>query len=114
MDNRPAVFFLAFAFAFATLGTNLAANSIPVGADLAAVFPKYINMRRGGYVAAAIGFCITPWNLLSGAQTFLNFLTGYTVFLSPITGVLIADCKFTKEEEYFLFCMTPNPYPCLS
>ncbi|KAI8082701.1 permease for cytosine/purines, uracil, thiamine, allantoin-domain-containing protein [Halteromyces radiatus] len=100
MDSRPAVFFLAFAFAFATLGTNLAANSIPVGADLAAVFPRYINMRRGGYVAAAIGFCITPWNLLSGAQAFLNFLTGYTVFLAPITGVLIADYYFVKKGHY--------------
>ncbi|ORY99812.1 permease for cytosine/purines, uracil, thiamine, allantoin-domain-containing protein [Absidia repens] len=100
MDNRPAVFFLAFAFAFATLGTNLAANSIPVGADLSAVFPRYINMRRGGYVAAAIGFSITPWNLLSGAQVFLNFLTGYTVFLSPITGVLIADYYIVKKGHY--------------
>ncbi|CAO3610697.1 unnamed protein product [Cunninghamella echinulata] len=99
MDNRPAVFFLAFAFAFATLGTNLCANSIPVGADLTALFPKYINQRRGGYFCAMIGFCITPWHLLSGAETFLNLISGFTVFLGPITGVLIVDYYIIKKRH---------------
>ncbi|KAI8075275.1 permease for cytosine/purines, uracil, thiamine, allantoin-domain-containing protein [Gongronella butleri] len=99
MENRAAVFFLAFAFAFATLGTNLAANSIPVGADLSAVFPRFLNQRRGGYICAAIAMCLTPWNLLSGAQNFLNFLTAYTIFLAPITGIMITDYYFVKKGK---------------
>ncbi|ORX43457.1 NCS1 nucleoside transporter family [Hesseltinella vesiculosa] len=99
MENRAAVFFLAFAFAFATLGTNLCANSIPVGADMSAVWPRYINQRRGGYLCAAIAMCLNPWNLLSGAQNFLNFLTAYTIFLSPITAILITDFYIVKKRK---------------
>jgi len=93
IDSRPAVFFIALAFALATLATNLCANSIPAGADMSALLPRYLNIRRGGYVCAIIGICITPWKLLSGASNFLNFLSAYAVFLGPICGVMVADCK---------------------
>lgn len=120
LDSRPAVFFIALAFALATLGTNLCANSIPAGADMAALLPRYINIRRGGYICAIIGICITPWKLLSGAGNFLNFLSAYAVFLGPICGVMVADCKFSAvvtsnnlstfltnaENRYRFLCQT--------
>ncbi|KAI9283847.1 NCS1 nucleoside transporter family [Umbelopsis sp. AD052] len=99
IDSRPAVFFIALAFALATLATNLCANSIPAGADMSALLPRYINIRRGGYICAVIGICITPWKLLSGASNFLNFLSAYAVFLGPICGVMVVDYFLVKRRH---------------
>ena len=39
-DNRAAAFFASFAFCLATIGTNIAANSLSAGNDLTALFPR--------------------------------------------------------------------------
>jgi NCS1 family nucleobase:cation symporter-1 len=39
-DNRAAAFFASFAFALATLGTNISANSISAANDFTAIAPK--------------------------------------------------------------------------
>lgn len=88
---RAGVFFIAFAFALAQLGTNIAANSVSAGSDMTALFPRLINIRRGGFVCAAIGLAMCPWNLLSSSNNFTTYLSSYAVFLSSIAGVLISD-----------------------
>lgn len=42
-DNRAAAFFASFAFALATLGTNISANSLSAGNDFAAMWPKVLT-----------------------------------------------------------------------
>lgn len=58
---RFGVFIIASAFALAQLGTNIAANSVSAGTDLTALLPRYLNIRRGGYICAAVGFAMCPW-----------------------------------------------------
>ena len=58
---RFGVFIISTAFALAQLGTNIAANSVSAGTDMTALFPRYINIRRGGYVCAAVGLAMCPW-----------------------------------------------------
>jgi cytosine/uracil/thiamine/allantoin permease len=43
--GRAARFFCAFSFAFATIGTNVSANSISAANDLCALFPRWFNVR---------------------------------------------------------------------
>ena len=61
LGERFGVFVIAFAFALAQLGTNIAANSVSAGTDMAALFPRYLNIRRGGYICAIIGLGMCPW-----------------------------------------------------
>ncbi|APA07597.1 hypothetical protein SS1G_00890 [Sclerotinia sclerotiorum 1980 UF-70] len=89
--NRAGVFFIATAFALAQLGTNIAANSVSAGTDMTALLPRYINIRRGGYICAIVGLVMCPWNLLSSANNFTTYLSAYSVFLSSIAGVIVAD-----------------------
>ncbi|KAG4031884.1 hypothetical protein MFRU_008g02380 [Monilinia fructicola] len=89
--NRAGVFFIATAFALAQLGTNIAANSVSAGTDMTALLPRFIDIRRGGYVCAVIGLVMCPWNLLSSANNFTTYLSAYSVFLSSIAGVIISD-----------------------
>ena len=59
--ERFGVFVIASAFALAQLGTNIAANSVSAGTDMTALLPRYLNIRRGGYICAAVGLAMCPW-----------------------------------------------------
>ena len=43
---------------------QIAGNAITGGIDLATMFPKYINVRRGPYIVAIVGFAMNPWQLI--------------------------------------------------
>lgn len=94
---RFGVFVIAFAFALAQLGTNIAANSVSAGTDMTALLPRYINIRRGGYICAAIGLAMCPWTLLTSSNQFTTYLSAYSVFLSSIAGVMISDYYLVRK-----------------
>ncbi|KAF8517347.1 NCS1 nucleoside transporter family [Gautieria morchelliformis] len=98
--NRPATFFAAFSFALATIGTNISANSLSAANDFSALFPRYINLRRGSLLCAIIGgWVCVPWLVLANATTFLNFMSGYTVFIAPIIGIMVADYWVLHKQK---------------
>ncbi|TBU38119.1 NCS1 nucleoside transporter family [Dichomitus squalens] len=91
-DNRAAAFFASFSFVLATLGTNISANSLSAANDMTVLFPRYINIRRGQVICAILGgWALCPWEILASAQGFLSFMNGYTVFLGPFAGIMVAD-----------------------
>lgn len=89
--ERFGTFVIGLAFALAQLGTNIAANSVSAGTDMTALLPRYISIRRGGYVCAAVGLAMCPYTLLTSANQFTTYLNAYSVFLSSIAGVMCAD-----------------------
>jgi NCS1 family nucleobase:cation symporter-1 len=95
--QRFGVFIIALAFTLAQLGTNIAANSVSAGTDMTALLPRYINIRRGGYICAAIGLAMCPWNLLKSSNQFTTYLSSYSVFLSSIAGVICSDFYLVKK-----------------
>ncbi|KIY46028.1 NCS1 nucleoside transporter family [Fistulina hepatica ATCC 64428] len=106
-DNRAAAFFAAFSFSLATLGTNISANSLSAANDLTALWPRYINIRRGQIICATIGgWALCPWDILASAPGFLTFMGGYTVFLGPFAAIMITDyylihkCKVDVPAMY--------------
>lgn len=111
---RAGTFFIAAAFVLAQLGTNLAANSISAGTDMTALLPRYVNIRRGGYVCALIGIAICPWQFLTSSSNFTTYLSAYSVFLSSIAGPMISDYYFVRKgylEVHNLYSADPKgPY----
>ncbi|CAK7895550.1 allantoin permease [[Candida] anglica] len=95
--SRAGVFFIAFAFALAQLGTNISANSLSFGTDVTAMLPRFINIRRGGFICAALALCICPWNLMSSSSMFTTYLSAYSVFLSSIAGVVACDYFYVRR-----------------
>lgn len=89
--TRAGVFLISFVFALAQLGTNISANSLACGADMTALFPRYINIRRGSLFCVAMALCICPWNLMASSSKFTSALGAYAIFLSSIAGVICAD-----------------------
>ncbi|KAH0848763.1 hypothetical protein AYO21_09876 [Fonsecaea monophora] len=98
--ERFGVFVIALAFALAQLGTNIAANSVSAGTDMAALLPRYLDIRRGGYICALVGLCLCPWNLLKTSNNFTTYLSAYSVFLSSIAAVIICDYYIVRRAYY--------------
>ena len=103
LDNpggRAAAFFAALAWYIAQVGTNITANSISAANDMTVMFPRFINIKRGCVIAAIIGgWVIVPWEILHSAQTFLDFMGGYAVFLAPMAGIMASDYWIIKKQQ---------------
>ncbi|QDS68744.1 hypothetical protein FKW77_004642 [Venturia effusa] len=98
---RAAAAFVSLSFVLAQLGANISANCVSAANDLNAMFPSYVNLRRGSFIIAFVGaWALTPWNILSSASALLNFMDGYIIWLAPITGVLLADYYVVHRQSY--------------
>ena len=75
----------------------MSANSVSAGTDMTALLPRYLNIRRGGYICALVGLAMCPWNLLSSSNQFTTYLSAYSVFLSSIAGVMICDYYVVRK-----------------
>ncbi|KAF2731237.1 hypothetical protein EJ04DRAFT_514740 [Polyplosphaeria fusca] len=96
--GRAAAAFGAIGLIIVTLGINISANSISAANDLMSFAPRYINIRRGQLLAAFIGsWAFVPWKILASAARFLAFLGGYTIFLGPMTSILITDYYIVRR-----------------
>ncbi|QLL31513.1 hypothetical protein HG536_0B03760 [Torulaspora globosa] len=108
--DRAGVCLIAFSFLFDQLGANLSNNAIPAGTDMTALLPKFINIRRGAYICAAISLAICPWNLVASSSKFTTALAAYAVFLSAIAGVIFADYYIVRKGYVNIFhCYTNKP-----
>ncbi|CZR41770.1 hypothetical protein LB506_003811 [Fusarium annulatum] len=98
--GRAAAAFAAIGLIIVTLGINISANSISAANDLMAFAPRYINIRRGQILAAIIGsWAFVPWKILASAQKFIAFLNGYTIFLGPMTSILMTDYYILRRGK---------------
>lgn len=84
----------------ATLTTNIAANVVSPANDFSNIMPRRISFRMGGIITAFLGIAMMPWKLLSDYGTYIfGWLIGYSSFLGPIAGVLIADYFVTRKRS---------------
>ncbi|KAF4975216.1 hypothetical protein FZEAL_7973 [Fusarium zealandicum] len=97
--TRAALFFAGLALTISQLGSNLPGNALAGGIDMASVFPKYISIRRGAYIVALLSPVVNPWRLVNTATTFLTVLSGYGVFLAPMTGLMVAHYNIVARSK---------------
>jgi NCS1 family nucleobase:cation symporter-1 len=87
----------ALTFAVATLGINVVANFVSPAFDFSNVFPKKIDFKKGGYIAAAIALVLYPWAPWNtGAAQFVNFI-GAT--MGPIFGIMMVDYYLIRKGK---------------
>ncbi|KAG1840895.1 permease for cytosine/purines, uracil, thiamine, allantoin-domain-containing protein [Suillus tomentosus] len=115
LDDNPSpatrfgVWFIAFSFIIAQLmlcttlpiyRTSICANSVSAGCDLTALFPRFTNIRRGGYISAIVGLMMCPCNLVSSSSRFSSYVSAYSVFLSAIAGVMATKYCSVRKSHY--------------
>jgi NCS1 family nucleobase:cation symporter-1 len=92
MGSPVVVVISVFAVAIITLTTNIAANVVSPANGFANLWPRRINFKIGGIITGIIGIVMMPWKLLEDYGSYIfGWLVGYSAFLGPIAGVLIAD-----------------------
>ena len=92
LGNPLAVVVAMIALLMATLNMNIAANVVSPANDFSNLYPPGISFKLGGIITCFMGLVMQPWRLLSSYGTYIfGWLVGYSTFLGPIAGVLIAD-----------------------
>jgi NCS1 family nucleobase:cation symporter-1 len=92
LGNAFAVVIAMLALLLATLNVNIAANVVSPANDFSNLSPRRISFKMGGLITCVIGLLMQPWRWLATHGTYvMGWLVGYSGFLGPIAGVLIAD-----------------------
>jgi NCS1 family nucleobase:cation symporter-1 len=99
--RQPAVAFIALiAIALATLNVNVAANVVSPSNDFSNLWPRRISFRTGGLITGVVGLLLMPWKLLSDYSAYIfGWLVGYSSFLGPIAGIMIADYFLLRRRR---------------
>ncbi|KAK1463054.1 hypothetical protein CCUS01_08459 [Colletotrichum cuscutae] len=82
--TRTACFFAGLCLVISQIGVNVPGNALAGGFDLAATFPKYLNIRRGAYITAIFSVVVNPC---------------YSVFLAPMTGLMISSYLIVNKSK---------------
>ncbi|KAK6005848.1 hypothetical protein QM012_007490 [Aureobasidium pullulans] len=98
--GRAATFFLGLVFIISQININVVGNVLAGGLDVASVFPRYVNLRRGAYVLAALSVLPLPWKQLASGSVFLSVLSAYAVFLGPMVGLLVVHYYIIQKRQF--------------
>ena len=78
----------------------MVANFIPPAYDLANLFPKHINFRRGGLITAIIAFFVGAlWLSLISQVGVVGFVNIIGAIIAPFFGILVVDYYLIKHQE---------------
>jgi nucleobase:cation symporter-1, NCS1 family len=92
LGNPIAVVVAMVALLLATLNVNVAANVVSPANDFSNLYPRRISFKVGGLITCVIGLLMQPWRWLASHGSYvMGWLVGYSGFLGPIAGVMIAD-----------------------
>ncbi|QYS97962.1 Nicotinamide riboside transporter 1 [Trichoderma simmonsii] len=96
---RAAAVFAGMGLTISQLAVVVVDNAYAVGIDLSALFPTFLNIRRGAYLGLALGMAFCPWELLSTATIFLTVISSFTVFFGPICGSQVCEYFLVRRRR---------------
>jgi len=96
---RAGTFFSGLCFLASQMALCIVLNAISTGMDMAALCPRWINIRRGCFILTIIAVAICPWNYVNSVTTFITVLSGWSIFLSGMTGILIFDYFLVRKGQ---------------
>jgi nucleobase:cation symporter-1, NCS1 family len=100
LGNPIAVVVAMLALLLATLNVNVAANVVSPANDFSNLYPRRISFKLGGMITCFVGLLMQPWKLLASYGSYIvGWLVGYSSFLGPIAGVMIADYYLLRKTN---------------
>jgi nucleobase:cation symporter-1, NCS1 family len=101
LRNPLAVVIAMLTLLLATLNVNVAANVVSPANDFSNLYPPGISFKLGGVITCFVGLLMQPWKLLASYGNYIfGWLVGYSTFLGPIAGVLIADYFVLRKTVF--------------
>lgn len=98
IDNKWAVVLGSVTFIIATMGINIVANFVSPAYDIANLFPKHIDFKKGGLIASILAVCVCPWIFVDSPKAITVFVSVFGAVLAPMFGVMVADFYLLKKQ----------------
>jgi NCS1 family nucleobase:cation symporter-1 len=76
--------------------------------EFAGTFPRFITLRRDGFIVSFIGILIQLWRFLSQATILLSVIGSFSVFVAPMTGILVADYWLVRRHKWKILDLYSN------
>lgn len=111
IDNKWAVVLGSVTFVIATMGINIVANFVSPAYDIANLFPKHIDFKKGGLIASILAVVVCPWIFVDSPQAITVFVSVFGAVLAPLFGVMVADYYLVKRQQIKtadLYTMAPT------
>jgi NCS1 family nucleobase:cation symporter-1 len=111
IDNKVAVFIGSVTFIIATMGINIVANFVSPAYDIANLFPRHVDFKKGGLIASILAVLVCPWIFVDSAKAITVFVSIFGAVLAPLFGVMVADYYLVKKEIVAtaeLYSMSPK------
>jgi nucleobase:cation symporter-1, NCS1 family len=111
IQNKVAVVIGSVTFIIATMGINIVANFVSPAYDIANLFPKHVNFKRGGLIASILAVLVCPWIFVDSAKAITIFVSVFGAVLAPLYGVMMADFYLVKKQQVQtaeLYTMSPK------
>lgn len=111
LDQKPGsggrfgVACLAFTWLGQTVSQNLSSNMVPFGADVSMLWPAHLTMTRGYIICHLLAWVICPWKIYASAETFLNFMGAYGIFMGPAVSIMLVEYYFISNGNIFVSSM---------
>ncbi|QLG74684.1 hypothetical protein HG535_0G05670 [Zygotorulaspora mrakii] len=96
---RAAAFFIGISFVGSQLFLNMTQNGYSCGMDLAGILPKYINIKRGTIFVQLISWVVQPWTFFNTSSSFLDAMSAFGVFTTPIIAINIVDFYAIRKSK---------------
>ncbi|PNH46478.1 hypothetical protein VD0004_g1696 [Verticillium dahliae] len=96
---RAAAFFCSLGFVIGQIAENIMGNSFAAGMDLAGLFPKFLTIKRGALLCALLSWAVQPWEFYNTASVFVAVAASFSVFLGPLTGIMIVDYFVVRRQR---------------
>ena len=98
IDNKIAVFIGSVTFIIATMGINIVANFVSPAYDIANLFPKHVDFKKGGLIASILAVLVCPWIFVDSPKAITVFVSVFGAVLAPLFGVMVADYYLIKKQ----------------
>jgi NCS1 family nucleobase:cation symporter-1 len=111
IDNKIAVAIGSVTFIIATMGINIVANFVSPAYDIANLFPKHVDFKKGGLIASVLAVLVCPWIFVDSPKAITIFVSVFGAVLAPMYGVMMADFYLVKKQVVQtadLYTMSPN------
>lgn len=94
---RAASFFCGLSMVVSQLGINCVGNGLSGGMDLASIFPRYINIRRGSFIVFLLTWPTQPWLFYNSSSVFIVVMSSFSVFVTPLIAIFMTDFIFIRK-----------------
>lgn len=111
IENKVAVVVGSLTFIVATMGINIVANFVSPAYDIANLFPRHVDFKRGGLIASILAVLVCPWIFVDSPKAITIFVSVFGAVLAPLYGVMMADFYLVKKQQVQtaqLYSMSPD------